>query len=245
MAGSFSPSTGERRKLPDKQTLAVPSRALAEVLAEEWQSQGGEIDPSTMPITRIVNSAIDGVAPRQAEVVDDLVRYAGSDLVYYPGRRAGASRACPGRRLEPGSRLGEGCSRRPLRLGRRRDARGAAGGGDRGYPPGHRADRIALRPRCSPRHDDPVRLGADRARPCGAAAGCRAGAGQSPMWTSFIRRASGARITRPWSAAGRREAEFKAASRVFRLDCGMKKAAGATWPGGFYRKRDAVRRAGS
>jgi chaperone required for assembly of F1-ATPase len=36
-----------------------------------------------MPITRIVNSAIDGVAPRRAEVVDDLVRYAGSDLVYY------------------------------------------------------------------------------------------------------------------------------------------------------------------
>ena len=36
-----------------------------------------------MPITRIVNSAIDGVAPRQAEVVADLVRYAGSDLVYY------------------------------------------------------------------------------------------------------------------------------------------------------------------
>ena len=61
----------------------MPSRALAEALAEEWQGQGGEIDPSTMPITRIVNSAIDGVAPRQAEVVDDLVRYAGSDLVYY------------------------------------------------------------------------------------------------------------------------------------------------------------------
>ncbi|MCD6071978.1 MAG: ATPase [Microvirga sp.] len=49
----------------------------------EWQGQGGEIDPSTMPVTRIVNSAIDGVAPRKAEVVDDLVRYAGSDLVYY------------------------------------------------------------------------------------------------------------------------------------------------------------------
>jgi len=74
---------GRTAKTPNKQNLAVPSRALAEALAEEWQSQGGEIDPSTMPMTRIVNSAIDGVAPRQAEVVDDLVRYAGSDLVYY------------------------------------------------------------------------------------------------------------------------------------------------------------------
>ena len=74
---------GRTAKTPTKQVLAVPSRRLAEALAEEWQGQGAEIDPSTMPITRIVNSAIDGVAPRQAEVVDDLVRYAGSDLVYY------------------------------------------------------------------------------------------------------------------------------------------------------------------
>ncbi len=74
---------GRTAKTPSKQALAVPSRALAEAVAEEWQGQGGEIDPSTMPVTRIVNSAIDGVAPRKAEVVDDLVRYAGSDLVYY------------------------------------------------------------------------------------------------------------------------------------------------------------------
>ncbi len=74
---------GRTAKTPGKQILAVPTRGLAEAMAEEWRGQGGEIDPSTMPITRIVNSAIDGVAPRRAEVVDDLVRYAGSDLVYY------------------------------------------------------------------------------------------------------------------------------------------------------------------
>jgi chaperone required for assembly of F1-ATPase len=74
---------GRTAKTPNRQELAVPSRDLAEVLASEWAAQGAEIDPSTMPVTRIVNSAIDGVAPRQAEVVDDLVRYAGSDLTYY------------------------------------------------------------------------------------------------------------------------------------------------------------------
>jgi chaperone required for assembly of F1-ATPase len=74
---------GRTAKTPSKQALAVPTRELAEALAEEWQGQGAEIDPSTMPITRIINSAIDGVTPRQTEVVDDLVRYAGSDLVYY------------------------------------------------------------------------------------------------------------------------------------------------------------------
>jgi len=74
---------GRVAKTPGKQALAVPSRALAEAMAREWAGQGAEVDPATMPITRIVNSAIDGVTARQAEVVDDLVRYAGSDLVYY------------------------------------------------------------------------------------------------------------------------------------------------------------------
>src|SRR5690242_6985753 len=50
---------GRNAMTPGKQALAVPSRGLAEALAEEWAGQGAEIDPSTMPITRIVNSAID------------------------------------------------------------------------------------------------------------------------------------------------------------------------------------------
>jgi chaperone required for assembly of F1-ATPase len=74
---------GRTAKTPSKQALAVPTRALAEAMAAEWAGQGAEVDPSTMPITRIVNSAIDGVTPRQGEVIDDLVRYAGSDLIYY------------------------------------------------------------------------------------------------------------------------------------------------------------------
>ncbi|WP_457092198.1 ATP12 family chaperone protein [Microvirga sp. P5_D2] len=74
---------GRVAKTPSKQALAVPTRGLAEAMAQEWAGQEAEIDPATMPVTRIVNSAIDGVSPRQAEVVDDLARYAGSDLVYY------------------------------------------------------------------------------------------------------------------------------------------------------------------
>jgi chaperone required for assembly of F1-ATPase len=36
-----------------------------------------------MPLTRLVNSALDGVARDVQSVIDDLVRYAGSDLVCY------------------------------------------------------------------------------------------------------------------------------------------------------------------
>src|ERR1051325_4961903 len=71
---------GRSAKTPGRQPPAVPTRGLARALAQEWARQAEEVDPSTMPITRIVNSAIDGVSPRHAEVVDDLVRYAGSDL---------------------------------------------------------------------------------------------------------------------------------------------------------------------
>lgn len=88
---------GRRARTPGRQPLAVSSRPLAEAIAAEWAGQAAEIDPSSMPITRIVNSAIDGVAPRMADVVDDLVRYAGSDLLYYrmsePERLAQAQNA--------------------------------------------------------------------------------------------------------------------------------------------------------
>jgi len=70
-------------KTPAKREFAVPSRALAEAIAAEWQAQGDEIDPSSMPLTRLVNSAIDGVSGRQAEVRADISKYLASDLLCY------------------------------------------------------------------------------------------------------------------------------------------------------------------
>ena len=46
-------------------------------------AQGESSSPSSMPLTRLVNSAIDGVAERMDEVVADVAKYAGSDLVSY------------------------------------------------------------------------------------------------------------------------------------------------------------------
>jgi chaperone required for assembly of F1-ATPase len=78
---------GKPVRTPARRTLAAPTAALAEALAEEWSSQGEWIDPAAMPLTRLFNSAIDGVADRLAEVEADIVKYAGSDLICY---RAGA-----------------------------------------------------------------------------------------------------------------------------------------------------------
>ena len=74
---------GRPVKTPAKRSLAVPARPLAEAIAAEWAAQETHIDPSTMPHTRMANSVIDGVADRRAEVIDDLVAYAGSDLLCY------------------------------------------------------------------------------------------------------------------------------------------------------------------
>ena len=56
-------------RTPAKSALIVPTRALAEAIAAEWQAQEGQIDPNKMPFTRSANAAIDKVVPQQAEVV--------------------------------------------------------------------------------------------------------------------------------------------------------------------------------
>jgi chaperone required for assembly of F1-ATPase len=70
-------------RTPGKVPLVLPSKALAEAIAEEWRGQGTRIDPATMPLTKLANSVIDGVAGREAAVIDDILSYAGSDLLCY------------------------------------------------------------------------------------------------------------------------------------------------------------------
>jgi chaperone required for assembly of F1-ATPase len=88
---------GKRAMTPGKQPLAVPRRDLAEAIAAEWAGQGEFMDPSSMPVTRLANSAIDGVAARQAEVRKPILDYAAADLFYY---RAGEPEGLVARQRE-------------------------------------------------------------------------------------------------------------------------------------------------
>lgn len=74
---------GRPVRTPAKTRLAVPQEALAQALAAEWAAQGTQIDPSTMPLTRLVNVALDGVANERAAVAEEIVRYMGTDLLLY------------------------------------------------------------------------------------------------------------------------------------------------------------------
>jgi chaperone required for assembly of F1-ATPase len=74
---------GRRVKTPAKAALVVPSRALAEAIAAEWDAQEEEIRPQTMPMTRAANAAIDKVAVQMDEVVGALAEYGTTDLLCY------------------------------------------------------------------------------------------------------------------------------------------------------------------
>ena len=74
---------GRPVKTPGKRELALPRRDLADAVAAEWAAQTEYLDPATMPITRIANSIVDGVADRRDEVAADALKYGGTDLVCY------------------------------------------------------------------------------------------------------------------------------------------------------------------
>jgi chaperone required for assembly of F1-ATPase len=74
---------GRHARTPGRNPLAAQSRALVDRVAAEWERQRETIDPADMPLTRLLNSAIDGVAHTMAATRADILRYAGSDLLCY------------------------------------------------------------------------------------------------------------------------------------------------------------------
>ena len=74
---------GKPVRTPARRLLAAPTRPLAEALAAEWDAQRDEIDPAGMPLTRLANTIIDGVAAAEPAIIAEIEKYLGSDLVCY------------------------------------------------------------------------------------------------------------------------------------------------------------------
>ncbi len=70
-------------RTPLKAPLVLPTAALAEAVAAEWQAQGDTVDPLTMPFTRTANSAIDTVVVQFDVIARMVSEYGGSDLLCY------------------------------------------------------------------------------------------------------------------------------------------------------------------
>lgn len=74
---------GRPVKTPARRPLAIPSRAVADAVAAEWDAQRERIDPATMPVTRLANTIVDAIADNPTPVRDDVARYAETDLLFY------------------------------------------------------------------------------------------------------------------------------------------------------------------
>jgi chaperone required for assembly of F1-ATPase len=61
----------------------VPSRVLAEALAEEWRAQGDEIDPAGFVLRHLADYAIDRIAPDRAAAAARLLPFIETDTLCY------------------------------------------------------------------------------------------------------------------------------------------------------------------
>ncbi len=74
---------GKALKTPARNALVFSQPHIAQAMANEWAAQAERINPHEMPITKLVFTAIDAVAKQRAGVIDELLRYANTDLLIY------------------------------------------------------------------------------------------------------------------------------------------------------------------
>jgi chaperone required for assembly of F1-ATPase len=74
---------GRALKTPGKLAFITRSEAHARLAAAEWEAQGEEINPQTMPITRLYNVAIERTPQQREAMVAEFKKYGGTDLLCY------------------------------------------------------------------------------------------------------------------------------------------------------------------
>lgn len=74
---------GKPVKTPMKLPLAVPAARLAKGIAREWNAQKDNIDPYSMPLTRLANTALDRTRMHKDIVVAEIMNFARHDLLCY------------------------------------------------------------------------------------------------------------------------------------------------------------------
>jgi chaperone required for assembly of F1-ATPase len=78
---------GKSPRTPGMKLVTVPYAAIAEAMAAEWRAQAELIDPMSMPLTRIVNSAVEAGEETMPALRDEIVKFAGNDLLLYRADR--------------------------------------------------------------------------------------------------------------------------------------------------------------
>lgn len=83
---------GRTLKTPGKLTLITARLVTAEMIAAEWRAQGDHIRPETMPVTRLVNVALELTPANRPKLIQDARRYAGTDLLCYRAQPSALAR---------------------------------------------------------------------------------------------------------------------------------------------------------
>jgi chaperone required for assembly of F1-ATPase len=84
MNGAFGVTLDARTlRGPKGAEVLLPSRALAEMVAEEWASQGETLQLAAMHITRLANTALESVPQAREATAQSVADYAASDLLCY------------------------------------------------------------------------------------------------------------------------------------------------------------------
>ena len=74
---------GREVKTPAGSAMRVPKPQLAASICQEWDSQGEEINPESMPMFKFTVTAIDRVTPQRGAIVQELANYGANDLLCY------------------------------------------------------------------------------------------------------------------------------------------------------------------
>jgi chaperone required for assembly of F1-ATPase len=74
---------GKPLKTPARAELVVPTAALAEAIAAEWNASGETVDPGQMPLTGLANAAIDRAGKDPQGFAASIACYAENDLTCY------------------------------------------------------------------------------------------------------------------------------------------------------------------
>jgi chaperone required for assembly of F1-ATPase len=74
---------GRPVKTPARNSLLLPTGKLAAAIAAEWREQGEEVVATSMPLLRLANTVIDGVAANRESVIDAILRFGENDLLCY------------------------------------------------------------------------------------------------------------------------------------------------------------------
>ena len=67
----------------NKVPVVVPVAQIATAMAGEWAAQGEHIDPATMPVVRLVNSALESGESMVRAFRNEIIKFAAGDLLLY------------------------------------------------------------------------------------------------------------------------------------------------------------------